>query len=60
MTAYDMLDQVMVSVTIWETPEDEAGPMRCVESRSGTTVGRGLASPTDWATEALETALHSL
>lgn len=60
VTAYDMLDQVCVSVTVFQLREDDPSANGLVVSCSTTVQGTGESSPREWARDALVAALEIL
>lgn len=60
LTAFDMLDQVHVSMALYETPEQPFTPSTLAFARTATTRGVGRTDMRGWVVEALTTALHAL
>lgn len=59
-TAYDMLDQVCVSTSLYRTPDTPGEPMTQVGHWTSTVLGEGQTDPPTWARDALLAALEDL
>jgi hypothetical protein len=60
VTAYDALDQVIITATVDGTPELAPHVIERVMVRSVQAQGRGTAEATVWTREALEVLLQAL
>jgi len=60
LTAYDALDQVMITAQVRGTLDLPGSPTEQVLVRSVQAQGRGTVSATEWTREALEVLLRAL
>lgn len=60
LTAYDALDQVVITAQVRGTLDLPGSPTEQVMVRSVQAQGRGTESATEWTREALETLLRAL
>lgn len=60
LTAYDMLDRVCVSLVVLEAGEAPQASQQVVLRSTTTVQGEGESDPSQWARDALITALESL
>jgi len=60
LTAFDMLDQVHVTVGVWLTGESALSRPELVLSNTTTVQGEGESDPSQWARDCLIAALESL
>jgi hypothetical protein len=60
LTAYDMLDQVHVSVWLSTLTEDDPPQHRAVGAYAATVAGSGESDPSVWTRDALVAALEAL
>ena len=60
LTAYDVLEDVLVSAVVYEKPDDDQKPTERVWATSVQFRGRGTAEATEWTREALLGLLRAL
>lgn len=60
LTAFDMLDQVHVSLVVLSTPEEDPQRQDQVLARTTTVPGEGRSSAREWTQEALIAMLEDL
>jgi len=60
LTAFDMLDQVHVSLALYSTLDLPGATSQLVWARTATSRSKGTPGATDWTREALDTALHAV
>lgn len=60
ITAYDVMDQVMVAYTLRERPDNPEAPTLIVLRGVSTVRGEGQSDPREWLSDALVAALETL
>jgi hypothetical protein len=60
LTAFDVLDEVYVSASCYETPDDPSAPIARVWANSETAPLEDCTTATDWIREALLVMLEAL
>jgi hypothetical protein len=60
VTAFDMLDQIHITTTLWRSSDTLGEHPRPVLQTTETVQGTGQPDPRHWAIHALATALESL
>lgn len=60
LTAFDMMDQVHVSLALYQTLDLPGATSSLVWARTATSRSRGTPGATTWTREALDTALHAV
>jgi len=60
MTAFDMLDQVHVTASLYCTEDTPGAPSERVWARTATSRSRGISGATEWTREVLQTMLSAL
>lgn len=60
LTAFDMLDQIHVSIALYQTLDHPGAPTELAWATTATARSKGTPGATTWIREALDTSLHAV